>query len=402
MKSALAIVPSVAVTFAFLAAPAAGQDDTYDLPPSQGVGFGNVKVRGYSLSGTVTKTKGGGTQIFLSLFKTDGGSTQTHNFSWNKDVKLNLAHDLSAGQINAGLGDFGKLAMQFHPTRDVREQGPGKGCTGKKGKTRRGRVEGTFNFTPDKDFFGTVKADHIKATAYRTPGRTCKSQEAPDPGTGPITLSTTGPGGLNFFAQKSGGKVTENVFLTTRAKNPAVHHFVSATSRDGSKFAVADNASSATVQGLGEFLSGRANYTATDYFENGSSGKLSGDFAVKIDGVGTRRPFTAGDVGAFLSKPGFTPPPPPNQAPTADFSSSEGVGPRQIDFFDGSFDPDGTVVSWAWEFGDGSTSTQQNPTHTYATAGTYTVRLTVTDEDGATGTTTQSVTVTDPPPEEGP
>jgi PKD repeat protein len=67
-------------------------------------------------------------------------------------------------------------------------------------------------------------------------------------------------------------------------------------------------------------------------------------------------------------------------------------------FTDGSTDADGRVVAWRWSFGDGGTASTQNPSHTYAAAGTYTVQLTVTDDQGATGTTSKSVTVTAPPP----
>ena len=65
-------------------------------------------------------------------------------------------------------------------------------------------------------------------------------------------------------------------------------------------------------------------------------------------------------------------------------------------FTDTSTDGDGSVVDWDWNFGDGNSDTVQNPEHSYGAAGTYTVELTVTDNDGGTDTTSASVTVTDP------
>ncbi|MEV6284941.1 PKD domain-containing protein [Kribbella sp. NPDC051770] len=60
----------------------------------------------------------------------------------------------------------------------------------------------------------------------------------------------------------------------------------------------------------------------------------------------------------------------------------------------GSADPDGTIASYAWTFGDGGTSTDANPSYRYAAAGTYSVGLTVTDNRGGTATKTQNVVVT--------
>ncbi|WP_444997385.1 PKD domain-containing protein [Aliikangiella sp. IMCC44359] len=66
-----------------------------------------------------------------------------------------------------------------------------------------------------------------------------------------------------------------------------------------------------------------------------------------------------------------------------------------------SSDVDGYVASWLWNFGDSTSSTSANPNHTYNSAGTYTVSLTVTDDDGAKHTTTTSATISggsDPDP----
>jgi gliding motility-associated-like protein len=70
-------------------------------------------------------------------------------------------------------------------------------------------------------------------------------------------------------------------------------------------------------------------------------------------------------------------------APTADFSSNLTLGcvPTTIQFTDQS-SPAGSIVSWQWDFGDGNTSTSQNPTNTYTNVGFYTVTLTVTNNTG--------------------
>ena len=69
-----------------------------------------------------------------------------------------------------------------------------------------------------------------------------------------------------------------------------------------------------------------------------------------------------------------------------------------VQFIDNSYDPDGQIVSWLWDFGDGSFSTSQNPSHIFQADGTYTVRLTVTDNDGKSSTFERTVAVSPPPP----
>jgi len=58
-----------------------------------------------------------------------------------------------------------------------------------------------------------------------------------------------------------------------------------------------------------------------------------------------------------------------------------------------SYDPDGTIVTYEWDFGDGETSFGKIVTHSYASPGTYTVSLTVTDNDGIIDTETKEITV---------
>ena len=69
----------------------------------------------------------------------------------------------------------------------------------------------------------------------------------------------------------------------------------------------------------------------------------------------------------------------------------------------GSSDPDGSIETYAWVFGDGGTEDGPTPSHTYTVAGVYTVTLTVTDDDGLTDSDTATVTVRTPtPPNERP
>ncbi len=58
-----------------------------------------------------------------------------------------------------------------------------------------------------------------------------------------------------------------------------------------------------------------------------------------------------------------------------------------------SYDPDGSIVSYAWDFGDGANTTGEVVSHTYSRPGNYTVTLTVTDDDGLTATTSKTIRV---------
>ncbi|MEV0807535.1 ThuA domain-containing protein [Micromonospora sp. NPDC050200] len=98
-----------------------------------------------------------------------------------------------------------------------------------------------------------------------------------------------------------------------------------------------------------------------------------------------------------------------DRAPIAQASAepTSGPAPLAVRFSSaGSRDPDGGTLTYAWAFGDGQSSTEANPTHTYTTAGNYTAQLTVTSPNGRTavanvpvtaGNTAPTVTIEFPP-----
>lgn len=121
---------------------------------------------------------------------------------------------------------------------------------------------------------------------------------------------------------------------------------------------------------------------------------------VDDSGDGIQEPLL--DVSSLVPRfvggePPPPPPPPPaeNVAPTAEIAiNCEGLTCT----FDasGSSDSDGTITSYAWNFGDGTAGSGESTTHSYTQPGTYSVTLTVTDDDGATDNSSGSATATDP------
>ncbi|HRT16140.1 MAG TPA: PKD domain-containing protein, partial [Methanoregulaceae archaeon] len=87
----------------------------------------------------------------------------------------------------------------------------------------------------------------------------------------------------------------------------------------------------------------------------------------------------------------------PCPLPVADFSANRTSGkvPLSVQFTDSS---QNNVTSWSWQFGDGTTSIEQNPVHTYTVAGDYTVTLTVTNECGSDSASKQEYITAEPCP----
>jgi subtilisin family serine protease len=108
------------------------------------------------------------------------------------------------------------------------------------------------------------------------------------------------------------------------------------------------------------------------------------------------RSVNGGTPNLLLYTLGFGGSTPTNSPPTAAFTYS--CIELACSFNgSGSTDPDGTIASYAWNFGDGSTATGATVSHSYASAGTRNVTLTVTDNGGLTDNEVKSVTVSSAP-----
>ena len=132
----------------------------------------------------------------------------------------------------------------------------------------------------------------------------------------------------------------------------------------------------------------------SDYTGSDTNGDGIGDTPYGIDGDKDDYPLIERVENYF----------PKNQLPIASFKYSPvyPVVVNQTITFNASdsYDPDGTIEKYGWNFGDNTTATGEIVTHSYFSLGNYTVTLTVTDKEGATNTITEKITVLPVPPME--
>lgn len=123
------------------------------------------------------------------------------------------------------------------------------------------------------------------------------------------------------------------------------------------------------------------------------------NIAVAINAVNTLQVNLTGLKGSYIQLAISSENTPPLQNPTADFTFSPISGAVPLDvLFDASASssPNGSIVSYNWDFGDGLSGFGMNTSHYYEVAGTFPVVLTVTDSAGHTATKTASVVVNEP------
>jgi len=96
------------------------------------------------------------------------------------------------------------------------------------------------------------------------------------------------------------------------------------------------------------------------------------------------------------SEPTETPTAAPNEIPTADYVVSSFNGLTITLDASTSTDPDGSLVSYAWNLGDGSTASGSTTEHTFGASGSYSISVTVTDDAGASDDFTADIEVSAP------
>ena len=199
-------------------------------------------------------------------------------------------------------------------------------------------------------------------------------------GTYNVTLTVTGPGG-------SDGEI-KNGYITVNACIPPTAGFVgSPTSGDYPLSVTFTNQSTGATSYSWNFGDGGTS-TSTN---PGHTYTSAGTFTVTLTATNS----CGSDQMVRTSY--ITVTTPPCYAPVADFSGSPTSGDYNllVTFTDLSTN---SPTSWSWTFGDGGTSTSQNPSHTYTAAGNYTVSLTATNSCGSdVETKTAYITVTEPP-----
>ncbi|WP_062005517.1 MULTISPECIES: LamG-like jellyroll fold domain-containing protein [Arthrobacter] len=185
----------------------------------------------------------------------------------------------------------------------------------------------------------------------------------------------------------------ENIITSSSAYNDNTWHHMVATQSSAGMVLYVDGSSVGTNP-----QSGAQNYAG--YWRIGGDttwgGASSNYFKGELDEAAVYSTALSASTVAQHFQIGSGTPPPANVPPVAVIATTVSDLHLAADASNSS-DPDGQVVSYAWAFGDGAVATDKTTAHDYATAGNYTVTLTVTDDQGATSSATAPITVTAPP-----
>lgn len=215
-------------------------------------------------------------------------------------------------------------------------------------------------------------------------------------------IITTGQGAAYVFELEN-GVWTESAVLTPTSSGNTPQVFGRRVALSGNRALVSAHLS--TVDGLDSagamYLFEEENGVWTQTHELVASDAVAFDkYGSAISLHGSRMmsgapglSFTATEVGsAYIYELDET----PTNDPTASFTYV--ANDLMVDFDGSGSTDDGTITDWDWDFGDGNSGAGEFASHTYATDGSFTVTLTVTDDEGGTDSTSETISVGNPAP----
>lgn len=292
----LALVVAALVPGAASSAPAASRPTLFTTP---------FTYKGYSW--TMFAQDGAKDSLSIIATKRAGKATQSHIYSFQQGVTFSANASLSSAKLTARLGTFGTIVMTFAGKGGLATTAPPPPCKGAKFQSRSGTLSGRpgFSFRADTGFFGKLSKPSLGARLSRQSGAgklNCGGGgPTVKPPSGGVSLfgTATGGGQLSVSVVKTAaGAVTQSVFLLESTAPATVAHSITVPA-PSSTFTVADDLSSATVQGQRPFLSGTLKFQGQG-FGNTAAGQLTGDFTAKFDSPGARKPAQGGMQGTLI------------------------------------------------------------------------------------------------------
>jgi PKD repeat protein len=290
--------------------------------------------------GSTTLTATGGTGGTIYWQGTTSGGTSTTTASSSQTVSASGTYYFRSRSAEGCWGPEGSATVTINPLPgDVTVSGAGVQCGGSRTLTATGGTGGTIYWQ--------------NTTSNGTSTTTASSSQA---------VSSSG---TYYFRARTTEGCWGNQGSATVTINPAVSASVSTTPES------APGANDGTATAV--ISAGTAPYSITwqpSYIGNPITALTGGNYCVTVQDFYNCTATACGTVSTN------------GAAPVADFSAdvTEGCDNITVSFTDESSN---FPTSWAWDFGDGATSTEQNPVHEYTTVGGHTVSLTATNSSGS-------------------
>lgn len=281
------LVAALAVAAAF---PTAARAEVHRLHA------GPLAVHGYAMTLDV-QTSGRAASLDVTFTERAGGVKQTHTYTFGRHVRLTGPRNLRTGRLRASLDGLGRIDLRFRRTSAIHKTKRLPTCFGPKPRRRLGRLTGTFRFTVDRTFFGTVTAQRLPGSLTRIPNGThC---------TGGVAPFESAPPGLELFAGDQ--QFTQLTVLRLRdgrsrqtfsvtGNQPEAVHTITAVGPAGSFTGTRD---AATVTGAAPAFTGSLTYTATSHLFGpvpSTEGATTGDLTAGFDSIGPQRVPPADDA----------------------------------------------------------------------------------------------------------